>query len=148
LSDCLYYQDLYFTLEPAEACIIPGYVILRLKSGATAWGDLDPAEAGALGPMLRRVGEAVEKAAQAERVYCLVFSELDCRLHFHFFPRTRWLLQAYWDRTGRSNEPVNGPVLFEWARSVYSHGCPLPRESGDVSLVWQSILSKLKDTTI
>jgi diadenosine tetraphosphate (Ap4A) HIT family hydrolase len=82
---------------------------------------------GQLGLFLARAVTAVEEVTHAERVYCLSFGEVDRRLHFHVFPRTEWLLDAYWRDTGRQDEPVNGPVLFEWARASFAvrgHGAP------------------------
>ena len=120
------FEDEQFTADQCETCAVPGYLILRLKGPATSLAGLDPAAAGRLGEMLARATRAIEEATSAERVYSLAFAEIDLRLHFHLFPRTRAVLEAYWRATGTAGEPVNGPKLFEWARTAIVPGRSVP----------------------
>jgi len=119
------YEDEHFTAEQCAGCAVPGYLIVRLEGPATSLAALGSEEAARLGAVL----------ARAERVYCLAFAEVDPRLHFHLFPRTRAVLAAYRAATGTGSEPVNGPRLFEWARTEIVPGRPLPSGIGEVGPV-------------
>lgn len=117
-------RDEFAVLEPAAGCSIPGYLVLRVLTGARSLGELQPAAAGRLGALLAAAAGAVEAAVGADRVYCLSFCEVERRLHFHLFPRTPELLAAYHEATGTAGLPVNGPLLFEWARERFGPGAP------------------------
>ncbi len=129
------YEDDLFTVDGSDACLVPGYLIVRLKGPATGLGRLAPAVAARVGETLARVARAIEGVVAPERVYCLAFAEIDPRLHFHLFPRTRTLLDAYRAATGTAGEPVNGPALFEWARTTIVPGSPLPPGLPDAAAV-------------
>lgn len=120
------FDDGRTTVEQSASCTIGGYVIVRLAGEAESLGDLGEDDAATLGRLLARVTAALETVVGADRVYCLVFAEVDRRLHVHLFPRTPWLLEAYWSATGTRHEPVNGPLLFEWARTTYVADGRLP----------------------
>ncbi|HOB54293.1 MAG TPA: hypothetical protein PK176_16435 [Acidobacteriota bacterium] len=125
-SRCLYSDD-RFTLEAADFCTVPGYLILRVTGGATHLAGLEPAMARALGEALARASAAIEAATGAERVYVLSFCEVDRRLHFHLFPRTAWLLEAFRAATDAGPaDAVDGPALFGWARAACVPGRALP----------------------
>jgi diadenosine tetraphosphate (Ap4A) HIT family hydrolase len=138
------FEDEHFTADQCETCAVPGYLILRLKGPATSLAGLDPAAAGRLGEMLARAAQAIEEATSAERVYCLAFAEIDTRLHFHLFPRTRAVLEAYWRATGSEGEPVNGPRLFEWARTAIVPGRPVPAGLPDMDDVCAALRRTLR----
>ncbi len=129
------FEDDAFTLDQSDACLVPGYLVLRLHDRASSLADLAPARARALGALLSVAARALEQVVGADRVYCLSFCEIDRRLHVHLFPRTRWLLEAYWRATGTEGEPVNGPLLFEWARTTLVPGAALPAETRDIAAV-------------
>lgn len=140
------FEDDVFTLDQSESCVVPGYLVLRLKDPASSLADLTPERSQALGSILSAAVRALEQVVGADRVYCLSFCEIDRRLHFHLFPRTRWLLEAYWRATGTAGEPVNGPLLFEWARTAFVPGTALPGEAldaGDVGTRLRALLPGL-----
>ena len=124
-TDWRVFEDEQFTLDQCDSCLVPGYLILRLKGASTSLGWLSPGTDHALGAMLSGAVSAIEEVVAPERVYCLSFGEIEPRLHFHLFPRTRALLEAYWRATGTSGEPVNVPRLFEWARTAVVADRPL-----------------------
>ncbi|MBP7864760.1 MAG: protein kinase [Acidobacteria bacterium] len=126
------FEDRRFSLEHASGCRIPGYLILRLKEPAISPSELSPESARALGDLLARAVRAIERTVGADRVYCLAFAELDRRLHFHLFPRTPWLLQAYHAATRTHDQPVNGPAVFEWARTTLVEEARVPAMAGNV----------------
>ena len=135
------YEDEYFTLEAAGYCAVPGYLILRSKGPATSASAFGPEEAARYGVLYARALKAIEEATGADRVYTLVFAEMDRRFHVHLFPRTRWMLLDYWRSNGQCEAgAANGPLLFEWARTTY-----LKEEQLPVSAPWVSeTLERLK----
>jgi len=137
------YEDDLFTVDHSDACLVPGYVIVRLKDPATGLGALDPQAARRLGETLARVARAIEDAVAPERVYCLAFAEVDRRLHFHLFPRTQALLAAYQEAAGTAGEPVNGPMLFEWARTAMAAANASPANVTAVETVCAGLRASL-----
>jgi diadenosine tetraphosphate (Ap4A) HIT family hydrolase len=121
------FEDEMFTLEQSTECPLPGYLILRLKSGETSLAQLPAETARALGEMLARTAAAIERAVGAERVYVLSLCEVEPRLHFHLFPRTSWLLREYFKANFNADQPIDGPMLFAWARSAFGPGSHVPR---------------------
>ncbi|MFO7609228.1 MAG: hypothetical protein R6X35_08535 [Candidatus Krumholzibacteriia bacterium] len=116
----------FATLEHADFCGVPGYLVLRVRTGAESFGDLSTPKAQRLGGLLASAAAAIETTLKAERVYCLSFCEQDRGLHFHLFPRTAALLAAYHEATGTAEQPVDGPAVFAWARGAYPAGAALP----------------------
>ena len=116
----------FATLEHADFCGVPGYLVLRVRTGAESFGDLSTPGAARLGGLLASAAAAIETTVKAERVYCLSFCEVERGLHFHLFPRTAALLAAYQESTGTVGLPVDGPAVFAWAREAFAAGNPLP----------------------
>ncbi|MBU4268126.1 MAG: hypothetical protein KJ808_04680 [Acidobacteria bacterium] len=131
-KELLIYENEMFSLEQSAACPIPGYLILRLKGPEASLAQLSKKTAQLLGVMLKRVTNAIEQAVKPERVYVLSFCEIEPRLHFHLFPRTAWLLKEYFKANDCANDPVNGPMLFEWARSAFGPGSHVPQGTPDM----------------
>ncbi|HUU04781.1 MAG TPA: hypothetical protein VMZ49_02770 [Patescibacteria group bacterium] len=131
-KELLVFEDELFSLEQSAECPIPGYLILRLKGPEASLAQLPKRTARLLGVMLKRAINAIEKAVKPERVYILSFCEVDPRLHFHLFPRTSWLLKEYFKANFNANDPVNGPMLFEWARSAFGPGSHVPQGTPDM----------------
>jgi len=140
----LIFEDEIFTLEQSAECPIPGYLILRLKGPETALAQLPAETAKLLGEMLARAADAIGQAVRPERVYVLSFCEIDPRLHFHLFPRTGWLLKEYFKANDNANDPVNGPMLFEWARSAFGPGSHVPRGTPAVEAACATMREILK----
>ena len=143
-ADLKIFEDELFTVEHCPSCAVPGYVIVRLKDASTSLSELASGTAQALGPFLATAVRAIEATVGADRVYCLSFAELDRRLHFHLFPRTAWLLEKYWNATGSRHLPVNGPVLFEWARTSLAPGVGLPAGAGSVPSACAALRAQLR----
>lgn len=129
------FDDGFFSLEQSGECAVPGYLVLRLKGGAASLAELAPELSRALGEMLARAAKAIEQAVQAERVYVLSFCEVDRRLHFHLFPRTAWLLKEYHQANFNAGEPIDGPMLFAWARRAFGPGSRMPKHMADAAAV-------------
>ena len=131
-KELLVFEDELFSLEQSAECPIPGYLILRVKGEETALAQMPPETAMQLGAMLARAAAAVERAVQAERVYVLSFCEIEPRLHFHLFPRTAWLLKEYFKANFNADQPIDGPLLFTWARDAFGPGSHMPKGSPDL----------------
>lgn len=140
----LVFADETFSLEQSAECPIPGYLILRVKGEATGLAQLPAETARALGEMLARAAAAIEQAVRPERVYVLSFCEIDPRLHFHLFPRTAWLLKEYVKANDNAGDPVNGPMLFEWARGAFGPGSRMPKGTPDAAAAGAAIRAVLE----
>jgi diadenosine tetraphosphate (Ap4A) HIT family hydrolase len=135
--------DEFATLSHADFCGVPGYLVLRVRTGAESFGDLSTPGAKRLGGLLASAAAAVETVVRADRVYCLSFCEVDRTLHFHLFPRTAALLAAYREATGHSLGPVDGPAVFAWARGTFPAGAALPAGWPKVPDVCQALREML-----
>jgi hypothetical protein len=71
-----------------------------------------------LGPTLAVVTAAIEAVVQPRRVYCTLFSEETRAVHFHLFPRTKWLTAKYFDGH-KDHTEISGPQLIDWARRIF-----------------------------
>ena len=138
------FADEMFSLEQSAECPIPGYLILRLKGPQVSLAQLPAETAKLLGGMLARTTAAIEQAVQPERVYVLSFCEVDPRLHFHLFPRTAWLLKEYFKTNFNANEPIDGPMLFTWARNAFGPGSRMSKGTPDIEAVANVIREILK----
>jgi diadenosine tetraphosphate (Ap4A) HIT family hydrolase len=92
--------------------------------------DLPQEHQYGLGPVLSGATRAIKQVMQPLNIYYAQFGEENCRLHFHLFPRTKFLTEAYWQTFPEQEGVVNGPRLFDWARSEF-------RES--IEEVWEAV---------
>lgn len=137
------WEDEWFRLEASTECTVPGYLVLRVKGPTASLGRLAPEAARRLGAVLARVAAAIEAATGAERVYVLSFCEVDPHLHFHLFPRARWLAETWRLAHPGAGEPVDGPRLFTWARAEYAPGRPLPTVFPEPAAVFDLLRRRL-----
>ena len=66
----------------------PGELILKTHRHRESLGELTPAEAQALGPLLNAAVRALERVIAAERIYAVSFNERVRHVHFLLLPRT------------------------------------------------------------
>jgi diadenosine tetraphosphate (Ap4A) HIT family hydrolase len=66
----------------------PGELIVKVRRHVESLAALTPAEAAALGPVLRAAVTAIERVVRPERVYAASFGERVRHLHFFLLPRT------------------------------------------------------------
>lgn len=76
-----------------------GWLIVKSHRHVESVADLRAADSVALGPLLRRLTGAMERAFDAERVYVCLFGETVRHVHFHLIPRTPEM-------------PADGPLLM------------------------------------
>lgn len=79
----------------------PGWFFLELRRHAEGPMAMSDAEAAEMGPLVRRLTNAIQSATGAERVYVMAFGELFPHFHLLLAPRM----------TGDPPE-VRGPGLF------------------------------------
>lgn len=139
----LIFEDDLFRIEHCESCPLPGYLILHVKGGNSSIDNLDGCTSPRLGTMLSATTNAIITVIHPERIYCLSFGEVNPELHFHLFPRTRWLLEKYWEATGTEDEPIDGPRLFQWARTSLGHEIELPEKFPKIADVCRQIRGEL-----
>ena len=66
----------------------PGELIVKTRRHCESLAELTPAEAAALGPLLRAGVRALERVVVAERIYAVSFNERIRHVHFLLLPRT------------------------------------------------------------
>ena len=66
----------------------PGELIVKTRRHCESLAELTPAEAEALGPVLRAGVRALERVVVAERIYAVSFNERLRHVHFLLLPRT------------------------------------------------------------
>lgn len=107
------YDDGLWRLEHMLApAVLPGWLILKPLRHLESLGELTPAEAAALGPLLARVTAALEAVTGAERVYSVLLAEAVRHLHFHLIPRT-----------GSVPESNRGPSIFSLPATAPQERC-------------------------
>ena len=66
----------------------PGELIVKVRRHVESLAELSPAEAAALGPVLRAAVAAIERVVRPERVYVACYGERVRHVHFFLLPRT------------------------------------------------------------
>jgi diadenosine tetraphosphate (Ap4A) HIT family hydrolase len=110
----LIYENAQFRAEQSNSCALPGYVIVTARYPAPSLSTLRPEALALLGPTLWLVTRAVEVTVKPERVYCARYGEATAQVHFHVFPRTREMAEAFLAAHPDDRE-ISGPKLFDWA---------------------------------
>lgn len=113
----------HFVIEPCLSCPIAGYLIVSPIIPALSLSQLRREALDSLGATLAAATRAIETVIRPERVYCALFTEETPSIHFHLFPRSRWLLSQYASAHSGDRE-VSGPRLFEWARRTFHSPAP------------------------
>ena len=129
----------HFRIEPCSSCPIAGYLIVSPVTPARSLSELPHEILDSLGPTLAAATRAIETVIQPERVYCVLFAEETRSVHFHLFPRSRWLLSEYRIANPKDRK-VSGPKLFDWARRTFHS--PVPENYDELT---QPIFRELKE---
>src|ERR1700732_2607196 len=81
-------DGLWFVSHHTGPFTDPGELILKTRRHCEFLSELTPAEARALGPILRAAVQALERALVAERIYAVSFNERLRHVHCLLLPRT------------------------------------------------------------
>jgi diadenosine tetraphosphate (Ap4A) HIT family hydrolase len=117
------YTNDSFVIEPSRDCPIAGYLIVSPIIPASSLSELRREALDSLGATLAAATRAIEKVIHPERVYCALFAEEKHSVHFHLFPRSRWVLSRY-AAAHQVERDVSGPQLFDWARRTFHSPAP------------------------
>jgi diadenosine tetraphosphate (Ap4A) HIT family hydrolase len=79
-------QDWMVTHGPLGSQIL-GYLYIEPKRHVENWSDFNDEELAKVGPLIKRLEQAVKKELNIERVYVVTISEAVRHLHFHIIPR-------------------------------------------------------------
>lgn len=123
-EDYLVFETESFRVEQCRSCPLPGYLILSPKKRTRTCSDLEIETWRELGEAIATACRAVEAIIRPERIYIARFGEEVGEIHFHIFPRTRWLLDQYQKKVNLSSGPVSGPLIFDWSREAYKRDRP------------------------
>ena len=136
MTSAVYTND-YFVIEPCCNCPIAGYLIVRPIASAFSLSKLPREALDSVGVTLAAASRAIETVIHPERIYCALFGEETRSVHFHLFPRTRWLLSRY-EASHSVDRDVSGPQLFDWARRTFH-----PPASADYDQLNEAIFREL-----
>jgi len=81
-------DGLWFVSHHTGPFTDPGELIIKTRRHCESLAELTPAEADALGPVLRAGVRALERVVLAERIYAVSFNERLRHVHFLLLPRT------------------------------------------------------------
>ncbi|MFT5288478.1 MAG: diadenosine tetraphosphate (Ap4A) HIT family hydrolase [Planctomycetota bacterium] len=121
MSNHLLFETEHFTASQADGYRIPGYVIVNAKSEVTELADFPPDVATELMQCLARAEALVKALIQPERIYLMKFGEMVPRVHFHIFPRTARIGDAYAAEVD-DPKPYSGARLVDW---IWQHHAAL-----------------------
>lgn len=81
-------DGLWFVSHHTGPYTDPGELIVKTRRHCESLSELTPAEAAALGPLLRSAVTALERVVSAERIYAVSFNERIRHVHVLLLPRT------------------------------------------------------------
>lgn len=113
------------------------------KHAVDSLSEMSSSALASLGPALSAVMAAIEAVVRPQRVYCALFSEEVRAIHFHLFPRTKWLTSKYFDAHQHETE-ISGPRLMDWARQTFQK----PIGGGDRDETFEKIRARLTAISI
>lgn len=119
MTDLVIFETEYFLAEQSAECPIPGYLLVSPKQPIPDFSRISEEMAADLGRAVCLACRTVEEIIEPEQVYVARFGEAVTFIHFHIFPRTRWLLDEYAKAVGTSTGPISGPQIFDWTRDTF-----------------------------
>jgi diadenosine tetraphosphate (Ap4A) HIT family hydrolase len=111
----LIFTNTNYTVEQSREQLIPGYLILRPTPATDSMSTMTKAALNQFGSMLALSYACVEHIINPEIIYCARFGEKVRAIHFHIFPRSKYIGDAY--RKAHSlneNADISGPRLLDW----------------------------------
>ena len=96
----IYQDDLVYAghaqIPAGQATAYLGYLMVEPKRHLPGLGDLNAAEAAALGVLAARLSRALRESEGAEHVYAFVLGDGVRHLHLHLVPRYPDAPRTYW----------------------------------------------------
>ena len=90
------------------------------KAKVRSLSEMKPDALAELGTTPALATRAVETVLKVERVYCAKFGEKNNLVHFHIFPRTKWIVEEYIKENPMAVDVISGPQLLDWTREKHS----------------------------
>ncbi len=103
----------HFIASQANSYRIPGYVIVLSKAKNTRMADFSQEQAADLTKCLAAAEALVQRIVKPERIYILKFGEENPLIHFHVFPRTERIANAYVTKV-QDEPPYSGARIIDW----------------------------------
>jgi len=141
-------EDDSFLVQQCYDCPIPGYLIVIPQTPLLSLAEMTRETSSLLGRTLGLATQAIEAVIGPERTYAACFGEEVNSIHFHLFPRTKWLLEQYRQARELPPGPISGPQIFDWARETFRHGSQktIPGPSlEDAVHAMRRIVNQMKD---
>lgn len=139
-QDAWLFEDDEFLIEHSVYYRVAGLVFVSPKADARRVAELPRQTLLRLGPVLGAVERAVGEVMAAENVYVARFGESGGPLHFHVFPRTQAITDAWREATGRRGS-VDAPSLISWANATYTGNAHF----GDTPIAIAGLVERLAD---
>jgi len=109
-----------FRVEQADACAVPGYLVIIPDPPLRSLMDMDEQQRNRLGYVMNRVYSAIKEVIRPLQIYTSSGSaEDDTGLRFYVFPRTTGLTERWHATHPGPGEAINGGDLMDWARTEY-----------------------------
>jgi len=142
-KDLLIYENDHFRIEQCADCPIPGYLIVSPKVEVRSLSEMKSETLAELGNTLALASKALEEVLQPDQVYCAKFGELNNLVHFHVFPKTKWIAVEYLKENPTNTDVISGPQLLDWARNKFkkdsNHTFPGPSTEDTIVKLRKSI---------
>ncbi len=141
--DYLIHDTEHFTIKQSDMYRIPGYLIVESKADVTTVAGFDAESSSDLLQCVARAEALLQQVLQPERVYIMKFGEMNPRVHFHVFPRTRHIGDAY--RVAAGDEaPYSGARLVDW---IWTHDESLGFTDQDIQSFIDAARNHVNDPT-
>lgn len=129
MNDYSIFETEHFAVSQAQNYRVPGYVIVRSKADRTRLDEFTPDQATDLVRCLAEAERLVQEVIAPERIYILKFGEEVPRVHFHVFPRTARIANAYLKQVS-DKKPYCGARIMDW---IWHHHASLGFTDGEIS---------------
>ena len=126
-QDYTLYETQYFRVRQVNEYCVPGYLIIESLNDMQHLDDFDADARRELMDCLVQAEQLVNELLHPPRVYIMQFAEVNPRIHFHVFPRTQLIGEAF-EKATNQTAPYNGAALVEW---VWRHHASLGFSEGD-----------------
>jgi diadenosine tetraphosphate (Ap4A) HIT family hydrolase len=131
----------HFRIEHARYYRIAGLLFVIPVQPVRQIGDMNEPALRELGPILALAGRALAEVLEPINVYYAKLGESGGPLHFHVFPRTTSITDAYLEEHPEAGN-IDGPALMSWANRKYSGASGLSH--GDIPSTMASIKTVLQ----
>lgn len=117
MKDKRIFESAYFTASQASDSGVPGHLIVESRIECTEISGFTTDQSADLMRCLAKAETVVQEILEPERIYILKFGEAVPQVHFHVFPRTARLLQAYLEHVA-DQAPYSGARIMDW---IWTH---------------------------